>query len=397
MATINKKNAKMEFPLQIERQYGAPLESKEIWYSLKEAQEYAKSSPIAYAGQTIKVVDQEKSTVTAYIIKPTGDLIAVGASQHLHEAAEIKETSEKSFVSKTEKERWNNTYTKPEVDQKLTDAISGLTFKGTFNTLADLPDTETAKDGWFAIVVNEPTAKGKNVLVIFESNDKKWKQLNELLIPGVATKDVDGLMGKEMVKALEQAGIDIAGLKDGSLLPKASTVKAGIVKIGANIQVSEDGTISTHAPYQHPETHPASMITEDESHRFVSDADKNVYSDKYTKLETESKLSELETKVTNAYKAEDVAIRKEFAAADVALEGKITKKYDAVNKEITESIARVEKEYKAADSAQNDKLEKMTKTHAEDKAALEAQINSIGEKLVAATDEQIDALFKKTV
>ena len=46
------------------------------------------------------------------------------------------------------------------------------------------------------------------------------------------------------------------------------------------------------------------MITEDESHRFVSDADKNVYSDKYTKLETESKLSELETKVTNAYKAE---------------------------------------------------------------------------------------------
>ena len=57
-----------------------------------------------------------------------------------------------------------------------------------------------------------------------------------------------------MVKALEQAGIDIAGLKDGSLLPKASTVKAGIVKIGANIQVSEDGTISTHAPYQHPKT-----------------------------------------------------------------------------------------------------------------------------------------------
>ena len=45
-----------------------------------------------------------------------------------------KKLQRKVLFLKLKKKRWNNTYTKPEVDQKLTDAISGLTFKGTFNT-----------------------------------------------------------------------------------------------------------------------------------------------------------------------------------------------------------------------------------------------------------------------
>lgn len=50
-----------------------PLDSSEIWSSLIEAQEYAKSA-IAYAGQTIKVVDEATGEITVYIIDTDGSL-----------------------------------------------------------------------------------------------------------------------------------------------------------------------------------------------------------------------------------------------------------------------------------------------------------------------------------
>ena len=399
--TIVKNQAYMEFPLQIKRQYGAPLDGNEIWYDLEALKEFAKSGATKYIGETVKFIDENKKTVTSYEIGFGGVLIQKGSAEHTHAPSEIIETAEKRFVSDAEKTRWNDTYTKAQTDEKLKTAVGGLAFKGTFGTLADLPSAEEAQDGWFAIVVNEPTAKGKNVLVIFESTTKEWKQLGDLLVPGVATESVDGLMGKDMVKALNKAGVDIAGLKDGSLLPKASSTQIGAVKIGANIQVAEDGTISTHAPYVHPETHAAAMIVEDESHRFVSDADKASYADKYTKVETDGKITEAitasEGKLTTAYKAADkliddkvtamdadykaadVQIKKDYAAADTALEGKVTEAY------------------KAADTVIEGKVTALTEAHNNDKAALEGQIKAVEAKMVAASDDQIDALFNPKV
>lgn len=49
--------------------------------------------------------------------------------------------------------------------------------------------------------------------------------------------------------------------------------------------------------YIHPSTHPASMITQDSTHRFVTDVEKQMYEDKYTKNEVDNKLSALETKI----------------------------------------------------------------------------------------------------
>lgn len=386
MAVINKNNSKMEFPLQIKRQYAGPIEANEIFYNLEEAKTYAKSGATAYAGQTIKVIDEAKKTITVYTIQIDGNLKAGGNAEHTHAPSEIIETADKKFVSDAEKNRWNDKYTKQETDDKLKAAISGLTFKGTFNTLADLPSQNEAKDGWFAIVVNDPAGKGKNLLVIYESTDKQWKQLGDLLVPGVATDNTDGLMGKEMVKALNKAGVDIAGLKDGSLLPKASATQIGAVKIGANIQVSADGTISTHAPYQHPENHPATIITEDTAHRFVSDADKAVYADKYTKKETDAKFTEVEGKITTAYKAEikkvddkvvamdtaykveDNKIRTAFANADTALENKLSEAYKAADTALTQNLNSAKEE-------------------------LSNQIKAVDAKFVAATEQQIDALF----
>ena len=381
--TIVKNQAYMEFPLQIKRQYGAPLDGNEIWYDLEALKEFAKSGATKYIGETVKFIDENKKTVTSYEIGFGGVLIQKGSAEHTHAPSEIIETAEKRFVSDAEKTRWNDTYTKAQTDEKLKTAVGGLAFKGTFGTLADLPSAEEAQDGWFAIVVNEPTAKGKNVLVIFESTTKEWKQLGDLLVPGVATESVDGLMGKDMVKALNKAGVDIAGLKDGSLLPKASSTQIGAVKIGANIQVAEDGTISTHAPYVHPETHAAAMIVEDESHRFVSDADKAAYADKYTKAEADGKITEAitasEGKLTTAYKA-----------ADTALEDKVTKAYTAADSAINASIAEMDTAYKAADTTLQGNIDAAKKE-------LDAQIKAVDAKFVAASNEQIDALFNPKV
>ena len=465
--TFVEDQAGMEFPLQIIRQYAAPLDNKEIWYDLEALKAFAKSGATKYIGETVKFVDKDRKTVTSYEIGFGGTLIQKSSAEHTHAPVDIQETAEKKFVSDTEKARWNDTYTKAQTDEKLKTAIGGLAFKGTFGTLADLPSKEEAQDGWFAIVVNEPTAEGKNVLVIFESTTKEWKQLGDLLVPGVATEDLDGLMGKEMVKALNKAGVDIAGLKDGSLLPKASATQLGAVKQGANITIAADGTISTHAPYVHPENHAATMITEDAEHRFVTDADKASYADKYTKAEADGKITEAitasEEKVTAAYQKADTeldgkitalgtAVRGEFAAADTALEkkltasyteaiatakteiteaytaadtaleGKITKAYQAADTaingkvtamdtaykaadtEIKKSISDMDTAYKGADTAIrgefaaadkviDGKVTALTQTHATDKAALEKQIQDVDAKFVAASDDQIDALF----
>lgn len=398
---IIKNQVGMEFPLQIIRQYAASLDSNEIWFDLEALKEFAKTGATKYIGESVVYVNEDEKTITAYRIGFGGTLIQEGVAVHTHAPSDIQETAEKRFVSDTEKTRWNDTYTKAQTDEKLKTAVGGLAFKGTFGTLADLPSAEEAQDGWFAIVVNEPTAKGKNVLVIFESTTKEWKQLGDLLVPGVATESVDGLMGKDMVKALNKAGVDIAGLKDGSLLPKASSTQIGAVKIGANIQVAEDGTISTHAPYVHPETHAAAMIVEDESHRFVSDADKAAYADKYTKAETDGKITEAitasEGKLTTAYKAADkliddkvTAMDAAYKAADTALEDKVTKAYTAADSAINASIAEMDTAYKAADTTLQENIDAAKKE-------LDAQIKAVDAKFVAASDEQIDALFNSKV
>ncbi|MGL5316885.1 MAG: hypothetical protein ACRC92_26745 [Peptostreptococcaceae bacterium] len=69
-------------------------------------------------------------------------------------------------------------------------------------------------------------------------------QIGDVVI-GVATASTDGLMAKaDKVK--------LAGLSNYTLT-KATDSALGGVKIGANITVAEDGTISVHAPFVHPE------------------------------------------------------------------------------------------------------------------------------------------------
>ena len=81
MAVIKKDNSYMEFPLQISRQYGGPIDRYSVFYSLEEATTYATTSPLAYVGQIITVVDEASSVSTAYVINnASGELVKIGSN-----------------------------------------------------------------------------------------------------------------------------------------------------------------------------------------------------------------------------------------------------------------------------------------------------------------------------
>lgn len=58
-----------------------------------------------------------------------------------------------------------------------------------------------------------------------------------------------------------------------------------------------DGIAENANKYTHPASHSASIITQDASHRFVTDVEKQGWDDKYSKNEVDNKLAALETKI----------------------------------------------------------------------------------------------------
>lgn len=81
MANISKTNSMMEFPLQIKRQYAAPIDTTSVFYDLASAQTYAASGATAYVGQQLVVVDESAGTAKAYVISNVaGTLTEVGSA-----------------------------------------------------------------------------------------------------------------------------------------------------------------------------------------------------------------------------------------------------------------------------------------------------------------------------
>lgn len=75
----------------------------------------------------------------------------------------------------------------------------------------------------------------------------------------------------------------------------ATTSAAGLMSAADKTKLN--GIADGANKYIHPSTHPASMITQDATHRFVTDTEKQTWADKYTKNEVDNKLSALETKI----------------------------------------------------------------------------------------------------
>ena len=70
MAIIKDKNIGIAaIPLSFKRDNPIPLDSTMIWYNFAAMQAYAQSSPVAYVGQLLTLVDSSENTSKLYIIK----------------------------------------------------------------------------------------------------------------------------------------------------------------------------------------------------------------------------------------------------------------------------------------------------------------------------------------
>lgn len=81
MATIQKEFNVMALPMAIERANPVCLDSTGVWYNLEEMRTYSSTSPVAYVGQMLALVNEADNSATAYIISnAAGDLVEVGAA-----------------------------------------------------------------------------------------------------------------------------------------------------------------------------------------------------------------------------------------------------------------------------------------------------------------------------
>lgn len=163
-----------------------------------------------------------------------------------HPATMIVEDSTHRFVTDVEKVKWNDKYTKNEVDNKFASLETNIDWKESVNTYSDIATKyPNPIDGW--------TVNVKDTDYTYRFNGTKWVAISANAIPK-STQTVDGLMS-----AVDKKKLD-------------------------NISANANN-------YVHPSTHPATMITEDTTHKFVSDAEKTKWNDKYTKVETKSEIT----------------------------------------------------------------------------------------------------------
>lgn len=123
MAQIKKDNPKMEFPLQIARQFAGPLDAYSVFFSLAEAEDYAKNSPLSFVGQVLTVVDETAQTVDVYKIKTDGEIENVTA--YANDMVNAFYLGIKSVMNATNAENADNA----KIAEKLGTATKGSSIK----------------------------------------------------------------------------------------------------------------------------------------------------------------------------------------------------------------------------------------------------------------------------
>lgn len=132
----------------------------------------------------------------------------------------INETTDKQFISQAQKDRYENTYTKPEVDNIISGLATGIIWQPVVPTFADILTTyPNPKNNWAVQTNNDGS---------FLYDGTRWIKFGNGTVP-MSSPSSDGLMSSaDYVK--------LSGLNN----------------------------------YVHPASHAATMIAEDNRHRFVT-------------------------------------------------------------------------------------------------------------------------------
>ena len=180
MAVIKKDGGNMALPIAIKRGNPIALDTTSVWYNKTEMETYAASGATAYVGQSIVFVDEENSTVEAYVIaNASGTLVKLASTTASGDVvADI--TKLQGDVSNLEK--------KLEDISKVANAAmpkSGGTFTGAVKLPLDAPteDAQAANKKYvddsigkltgieFQVVENLPETGKKGVIYLVAHNN----------------------------------------------------------------------------------------------------------------------------------------------------------------------------------------------------------------------------------
>lgn len=292
MAVINKQIAYMALPLSIRRGNPFPIDEYSVWYDKAQMENYAQTSPVAYVGQILSLVNETGNTVEAYMIQNTaGALVKLAATTSSGDLTEdiielqgkvsnletsVGTKGEESGVDATNlwaaidevvadyiaadaviDNKFTNYYNKTEVDQQISAAV-GATYKPagtiTFESLPTLAATEEGKvynisDAFtttenFVEGAGVSYPAGTNVVCIDVGEDEfKWDVLSGFV-------DLSAYATTESVNtALENKVDKVAG---SSLVPDTDITKLqGLANIKTvaegELTLSEEGKLSVTA------------------------------------------------------------------------------------------------------------------------------------------------------
>lgn len=292
MAVINKQIAYMALPLSIRRGNPFPIDEYSVWYDKAAMENYAQTSPVAYVGQILSLVNETGSTVEAYMIQNTaGALVKLAATTSSGDLTEdILELQGKvsnletsvgtkggeSSVDATNlwaaidevvadyiaadaviDNKFTNYYNKTEVNQQISAAV-GATYKpaGTiaFEALPALAATEEGKvynvSNAFTTTENfvEGTGKsypaGTNVVCIDVGEDEfKWDVLSGFvdLSAYATTESLNAALGNKVDKVAGSSLVPDADITKLQGLANIKTVEEG------ELNLSEEGELSVVA------------------------------------------------------------------------------------------------------------------------------------------------------
>lgn len=233
----------------------------------------------------------------------------VHGSEHLTGGADpipVATTGAAGLMAPADKTKINNTYTKAEVNAAISAAVNDLINGApdaldTLNELAaamgDDPNFATTVTNALAGKVDKVTGKG------LSTNDFTTALLTKLNgIEAGANKYVHPAL-TALTASLRKVGRDA----NGHVVDGGAVVKADITALGIPAQ---------DTVYTHPATHPASMITPDATHRFVTDSEKatwNARTKKYSAAIGNGALTTIP--VTHNLGTQDVTVTVKEAAS----------------------------------------------------------------------------------
>lgn len=180
-------------------------------------------------------------------------------------SAIVTEDTNRKFMTPDEKSKLSDLPSNAELTAKLDAVASSMDWKPGVANYSDIATTYTTPKKGMVVPV---TSTGS----IYRYNGTTWDTISSVNIP-LATNTIDGKMSKEDKLKLD-------GIEEGA------------------------------TNYEHPATHPATMITEDATHKFVTTDEKTRWNDTYTKAEADLKfLAKLDAATNKATIGENWTIK----------------------------------------------------------------------------------------